>query len=58
MGTLYGVPRTCEKGWLCQTFSKRCAANNKYTIWVFVIGKYYKHKPTELKTTKHNKLYI
>ena len=42
MGAQSCATRTCEKGWLCQTFSKRCATNNKYTLWVFVIGKYYK----------------
>ena len=41
MGAQYCAPRTCEKGWLCLTFSKRCVTNNKYTIWGFVIGKYY-----------------
>jgi len=41
MGVMYIAPRTCEKGWLGQTFSKRCATNNKYTKWVFVIGIYY-----------------
>ena len=41
MGAQSCAPRTCEKGWLCQTFSKRCATKNKYTIWVFVLGKYY-----------------
>ena len=25
MGVMYIAPRTCEKGWLCLTFSKRCA---------------------------------
>ena len=41
MGVMYIAPRTCEKGWLCLTFSKRCATKNKYTKWVFVLGKYY-----------------
>mgnify|MGYP006269397923 FL=1 len=39
MGVMYIAPRTCEEDWLCQTFSKRCATNNKYTLWVFVIGR-------------------
>ena len=38
MGVMYIAPRTCEKGWLCLTFSKRCATNNKYTLGYLLLG--------------------
>ena len=42
MGVQYCAPRTCEKGWLCLTFSKRCAlitnTLNGYLLLGNIIG--------------------